>query len=217
MAVKIRLARRGRKKLAKFDIIVAHGRSPRDGVYIEKIGTYDPLTNPATVDIKAERALDWLMKGAQPTETVRTMLSNTGLLYKKHLQVGIQKGAITQEEADKRFNTWKSDKDSKISSRIDKVTAEKEAGKKARLDREVKVNESKAAALKAKLVAKAKAEEKAEEKAAAPTPEPVTQVVEPAAESVSAPVAVEVPVTPVVEEPQAEQVKDGEAEKPVTE
>ena len=96
MAVKIRLKRRGRKKLAMFDVVVADARAPRDGRFIEKIGTYNPTTDPATIDIKEDRALAWVMDGAIPTDTVRAMLSYKGVMYKKHLQVGVIKGALSQ-------------------------------------------------------------------------------------------------------------------------
>jgi len=95
MAVKIRLARRGRKKLAMFDVIVADSRSPRDGKFIEKIGTYNPLTNPANINLDDQKAFDWLMKGAQPSDTVKRMLSYRGVMLKKHLQIGVVKGALT--------------------------------------------------------------------------------------------------------------------------
>jgi len=96
MAVKIRLARRGRTKLAMYDVVVADARAPRDGRFIEKIGTYNPLTNPASIDLKDDRAFHWLMNGAQPTDTVKAMLSYRGVMLKKHLQIGVVKGAITQ-------------------------------------------------------------------------------------------------------------------------
>ena len=101
MAVKIRLARRGRKKLALYDVVVADARSPRDGRYIEKLGIFNSNTDPVTVDINDDKALDWIMKGAQPTDSARTILSKRGIMLRKHLQIGVQKGAITQEEADK--------------------------------------------------------------------------------------------------------------------
>ena len=97
--VKIRLARRGRKKLAMFDVVVADARAPRDGRFIEKIGTYNPLTNPATIDLKDDRAFHWVMNGAQPSDTVKAMLSYRGILMKKHLQIGVIKGALTQKQA----------------------------------------------------------------------------------------------------------------------
>ncbi len=114
MAVKIRLARRGRKKAATYDIVVADARAPRDGRFIEKLGTYNPNTNPATINYNADRAFYWMMTGAQPTDTVRAMLSYRGVLYRRHLQLGVDKGAITQEVADERFNAWKEEKDAKI-------------------------------------------------------------------------------------------------------
>src|SRR3954470_15064970 len=97
MAVKIRLARRGRKKLARFDVVVTDSRSPRDGRFIEKIGTYNPITNPATIELNDEKAFEWLMKGAQPSDVVKAMLSYRGVMMRKHLQIGVVKGAINQE------------------------------------------------------------------------------------------------------------------------
>jgi small subunit ribosomal protein S16 len=106
MAVKIRLARRGRKKLALYDIVVADEKAPRDGRIIEKLGNYNPNTHPSGVSLKEETTIKWLLNGAQPTDTVRNILSKQGILLKKHLQVGVNKGAITQEEADKKWNAW---------------------------------------------------------------------------------------------------------------
>jgi len=110
MAVKIRLARGGRKNLALYNIVIADARSPRDGRFIEKIGTYNPNTDPATVAISEEKALKWLFDGAQPTNTVRSLLSKKGIMLRKHLQVGVKKGAITQEAADKKWSEWKESK-----------------------------------------------------------------------------------------------------------
>ncbi len=104
--VKIRLARRGRKKLAMYDVVVADARAPRDGRFIEKIGTYNPLTVPATINLNDDRAFHWVMNGAQPTDTVKAMLSLRGILLKKHLQVGVIKGAISQEQADTKLAAW---------------------------------------------------------------------------------------------------------------
>src|SRR6188474_2337164 len=118
MAVKIRLARRGRKKLAQYDVIVADARSPRDGKFIEKIGTYYPLTIPATIDLSEDRAFHWLMNGAQPSDTVKAMLSYRGIMLKKHLQIGVVKGAITQEQADGKLADW-------VKSKEEKTTAKK--------------------------------------------------------------------------------------------
>ncbi|MDZ7649295.1 MAG: 30S ribosomal protein S16 [Cytophagales bacterium] len=111
MAVKIRLARRGRKKLALYDVVVADARSPRDGKFIEKIGTYNPATVPASIVLDDAKAFDWLMKGAQPSDTVRAMLSYRGVMLKRHLQIGVGKGAITQEQADAKLAEWVKTKD----------------------------------------------------------------------------------------------------------
>ncbi|MFC0183189.1 SSU ribosomal protein S16P [Pseudarcicella hirudinis] len=152
MAVKIRLARRGRKKLAMFDVVVSDARAPRDGRFIEKLGTYNPNTNPATININDDKAFTWVMNGAQPTDTVKAILSYRGVLLKKHLQVGVNKGAITQEAADAKFNEWKSTKDAKISGKADSVVAKKDADKKARLEAEAKVSAARAEAIAKKNV-----------------------------------------------------------------
>lgn len=165
MAVKIRLARRGHKKRAMYDVVVADARAPRDGRFIEKLGTYDPNTDPASIDINNDRAFKWLMDGAQPTDTVKAMLSYRGLMLKKHLQIGVIKGAMTQEEADKKLAAWMEEKTTKIQGKADKIAADKEAEKKARLEAEAKVNAARAEALAAKK-AEAEAAAKAEEEEA---------------------------------------------------
>lgn len=228
--VKIRLARRGRKKLALFDLVVANVTAPRDGRFIEKIGTYNPNTVPATIVLDDVKALDWLMKGAQPTDTTRAILSYRGVMYKKHLQVGVNKGAITQEEADKKFDAWKSGKESKISGRVDSLAQAKVDASKARLEAETKVNTARATAQQAKLAAELKSAEDAaapkvvaeEVVADAPAVEAIVaettsaEVVEaPSAEAVVAETpAVEVAEAPVaeaiVEEPKAEETPAAE-------
>lgn len=157
MPVKIRLARRGRKKQAMYDIVVADSRAPRDGRFIEKIGTYNPNTNPASINLSDIKAFDWVMKGAQPTDTVKAILSYRGILMKKHLQVGVIKGAISQEEADKKFEAWLSQKEGKIQSKSDLLAADKAAKEKARLEAEKKVSQDRADAI----AARKKAEEDA--------------------------------------------------------
>ncbi len=147
MAVKIRLARRGRKKLAMYDIVVADARAPRDGKFIEKIGTYNPNTNPASIKLNEESALKWILNGAQPTDTTRAILSYKGVLLKKHLQVGVNKGAISQDLADTKFADWKTSKDAKITGKSDGLTATKDADKAARMAREVDINNARAAAI----------------------------------------------------------------------
>jgi small subunit ribosomal protein S16 len=147
MAVKIRLARRGRKKLAMYDIVVADARAPRDGKFIEKIGTYNPNTNPASINLNEANALKWILNGAQPTDTTRAILSYKGVLLKKHLQVGVNKGAISQEVADSKFEDWKTSKDAKITGKTDGLSATKDADKAARMAREVEINNARAAAI----------------------------------------------------------------------
>ena len=150
MAVKIRLARRGRKKAAQFDIVVADARAPRDGRFIEKLGTYDPNTNPASINFDGDKAFDWIMKGAQPTDTVRAMLSYRGVLYRKHLQLGVIKGAISQETADQRYTDWKADKDAKIEGKRTSLGTAQEDVRMARLAAETKVKEARAEAIRKK-------------------------------------------------------------------
>ncbi|MBO9612061.1 MAG: 30S ribosomal protein S16 [Dyadobacter sp.] len=147
MAVKIRLARRGRKKKAIYDIVVADARAPRDGRFIEKLGLYNPGTNPASIVLESDKAVDWLLKGAQPTDTARSILQHEGVLLRKHLQVGVLKGAITQEVADARFEEWKGSKTDRKTTAADTLAQQKEADKKAKLDAERKVNEARAEAI----------------------------------------------------------------------
>lgn len=159
MAVKIRLARRGRKKLARYDVIIADARAPRDGRFIEKIGTYNPLTVPATIELNEEKAFQWLMNGAQPTDTVRAMLSYRGVMLRKHLQIGVVKGALTQEEADNKLADWKKTKESKIQGRKDQLSDDKVAKAKARKEAETKIKEARAEAIRKKAQVAAEATE----------------------------------------------------------
>jgi small subunit ribosomal protein S16 len=191
MAVKIRLARRGKKNFAFFHIVVADSRSPRDGRIIEQIGHYNPNTNPATISIDREKALDWLNKGAQPTETARRILSYEGVLLKKHLQGGVAKGAFSQEEADKRWNAWKATKEQKVKSKKQDIFNQDLEARKAAISAEAKVNTE-----RAEVIAKRKAEEaaaKAAEAAAARAEEEAiaaeVATVEAAAEETAKPVA----------------------------
>lgn len=127
MAVKIRLQRKGRTKAPFYHIVAADARAPRDGRFIEKIGTYNPLTVPATIELNRERALHWLMVGGQPTDTVAAILRYKGVMYLKHLQVGVNKGSITQEQANERFANWMSGKDASITAHKEQVSKKKEA------------------------------------------------------------------------------------------
>jgi len=124
MAVKIRLQRKGRKKRPFYHIVVADARSPRDGRFIAKLGSYNPMTKPATIDIDRELAYDWLTKGAQPTDTVRAILRFKGIYYKKHLMRGVKKGVLTSEEAEQKFAEWVEAKEAKIAARVAKSAEE---------------------------------------------------------------------------------------------
>lgn len=165
MAVKIRLARRGRKRMAIYDVVVADARAPRDGRFIEKIGSYNPNTDPASININNERALQWLLNGAQPTDTVKAMLSYRGVLLKKHLQIGVLKGAISQEEADKKFDAWKEQKEAAITGKVDKLAKEKADARQKALDAETAKNAARLDAIQ-KREEEAKAAAAAEEAAA---------------------------------------------------
>ena len=143
----MRLARRGRKKAAIFDLIVADARAPRDGRFIEKVGTYNPNTNPASIVLDDERAFYWLMNGVQPTDTMKAILSYKGLLFKRHLQIGVNKGALTQEAADAKFNEWKESKDLKISGKVEGLAKKKADAKQALFENEAKVKDERAKAI----------------------------------------------------------------------
>ena len=131
MAVKIRLQRKGRKKAPFYHIVIADARSPRDGRFIEKVGIYNPKAKPAIIDLDRDKAFDWLMKGAQPTDTVNAILKYKGVLYRKHLQRGVSKGAMTQEKANEMYQSWVNNKESAIQAVVDKRKAEVEAFHKA--------------------------------------------------------------------------------------
>lgn len=169
--VKIRLARRGRKKLALYDVVVADARSPRDGKFIEKIGTYNPLTVPAGIELKDDRAFHWLMNGAQPSDTIRAVLSYRGILYKRHLQIGVNKGALTQEQADAKLADWLKTKEAHIQSKIDNVAKAKADKAKARKDAESKVREARAEAIRKKAIVATEAPAATEGEAAPATEE----------------------------------------------
>ena len=160
MATKIRLQRHGRKGRPFFHIVVADTRAKRDGRYIEKLGTYNPNTNPATIEINFDSAVSWVMNGAQPTDTARAILSYKGVLMKKHLLDGVRKGAHTEEEAEKKFEAWLNDKVSKVEGKKDKLAKDAEAAKAKALEAEAEVSKARAAA-----IAEANAPEPAAEEA----------------------------------------------------
>lgn len=162
MATKIRLQRHGRKGYAYYPIVVADSRAPRDGKFIERIGSYNPNTNPATISLNFERALHWLNCGAIPTDTVRRILSYEGVLLMKHLQGGVKKNAFTEEEALKRFEAWKKEKTAAIEAKKNKLSEAKNADKKTRLEAEMAKNAAKAEAVAQKKAELAKAAAEAE-------------------------------------------------------
>ena len=167
MPAKIRLQRHGKKGQPFYHIVVADSRSPRDGRFIEKLGTYNPLTNPAQINIKFDRALYWYSVGAVPTDTARSLLSKTGVMMKYHLMRGVQKGAMTEEQAEIKFQNWMKEKEAKMAG-IVKANEEKARGeKKTRLDAEKQVNEARAAELAKKRLAEMEAKKAAEAEAAA--------------------------------------------------
>ncbi len=171
MATKIRLQRGGRKGYAVYRIVIADARAPRDGKFTEKIGTYNPNTNPATVDLNFDRALYWVEVGAQPTDTVRNILSREGVYMMKHLKGGVKKGAFDEAAAQRKFDAWKADKQNGLNKiAAEEAKAKKDAEKQA-LEAEKKVNEAIAAKVAEKKAAAAAAKAEAEAAAEAPAEE----------------------------------------------
>lgn len=158
MAVKIRLARKGRKKLAFYHIVVADSRSPRDGRFIEKLGSYNPNTNPATIELDFDKALGWLLNGAQPTDTCRAILSYRGVMMKKHLLEGVKKGAFDEAEAEKRFSEWVANKEKSIDLKRSSLELSVEERKRKRIEEEKLINETRAAELAKRNAKRAAAE-----------------------------------------------------------
>lgn len=181
MPVKIRLARHGKKGQAFYHIVVADSRAPRDGKFIEKIGTYNPNTNPATTDLCFDKAVDWLLKGAQPTDTCRSILSHKGVMYKKHLLGGVAKGAFTAEAAEAKLAQWFDQKAGIVSAAVSKLSDAKDSAAKARFAEEKKIKEARAKAIEAKKVAAQEVEQAVEADAEAiseevtPTEEPISE------------------------------------------
>ena len=168
MAVKIRLQRHGKKNFAFFHIVVADSRSPRDGRFIEQIGSYNPNTNPATIVLDADKALAWLKVGAEPTLTARRILSYEGVLLRNHLDGGVAKGALTQEQADAKWNAWKAAQDAKVEAKKTGIKNAAIEAKKVAKAEEAKVNAARAEAIakKAAELAAKQAEAEAEAEAA---------------------------------------------------
>ena len=168
MATKIRLQRHGRKNYAFYPIVIADSRAPRDGKFIERIGSYNPNTNPATITLNFERALYWVNTGAQPTDTVRTILSNEGVLLMKHLQGGVKKGAFDEAEAQRRFDAWKKSHEQKVEKLKVSMADRKQEAEAQRLADEKAKNKAKAEAVAKKKAELAAAKAEAEAAAAAP-------------------------------------------------
>ncbi|MBR4572706.1 MAG: 30S ribosomal protein S16 [Prevotella sp.] len=183
MATKIRLQRGGRKSYAFYSIVIADVRAPRDGKFTEKIGTYNPNTNPATVDLNFERALYWVENGAQPTDTVRTILSNEGVMLMKHLKGGVKKGAFDEAAAQAKFDAWKQAKTQGVEAIKAKEADAKKAAKKANLEAEKKANEAKAKAIADKKAAEVAEAEAAAEQAAETAEAPAEEAAEAPAEA----------------------------------
>ncbi|HJO70481.1 MAG TPA: 30S ribosomal protein S16 [Flavobacteriaceae bacterium] len=167
MAVKIRLQRHGKKGNPIYWIVIADEKSKRDGKYIEKLGTYDPNTNPASIELDFDSSVKWLEKGAQPTNTAKAILSYEGVLLRKHLNLGVQKGAFTEEEAKKRFDEWKKGKGAKIEKKIEDLESTLESNKKEARKREEEYSKKRSEESKAKEEAKAEEAKAAEETAPA--------------------------------------------------
>jgi small subunit ribosomal protein S16 len=214
MATRIRLQRHGKKNQPFYHIVIADGRAPRDGRFIEKIGTYNTLTHPATINIDFDRALYWVETGASPSETVHSILKHEGVYLMKHLRGGIAKGAISENEAEKKFETWKQEKESKVSNVKREAADKTREDKKKRLDAETKLRESIAKKVAAKYAVEAAKEAKAEA-------EEVTEVTEVIEETVVEETVVEETVVEetVVEETVVEEtvVEETVAEEAVAE
>lgn len=215
MPAKIRLQRFGKKGQPYYHIVIADGRAPRDGRFIEKIGTYNPLTRPADIQLDFDRALYWVKNGASPTETVEAILKYTGVAYMHHLSKGVAKNAMTEEQAKEKFEAWKTAKSTKIESARKDIHLKGKNEDKKRQEAEVKANEAKAAAVAKKRAGEAAAEAKQAEKAEATVEAEVEVAAEPVVEAVA-----EVVAEPVVEaaaEVVAETAVEEAPEAPATE
>jgi small subunit ribosomal protein S16 len=180
MPLRIRLARHGRKRNAYYHIVAADSRAPRDGKFIERLGNYNPNTNPATIELNFERALYWLQNGAQPSDTTRAILSYKGVLMKKHLLDGVKKGAFDENAAEEKFSKWMTENTNKIQSKVEKLKDDKQSSLKTKMAAEKKVSTDRAQAIAEKNAEAAKAAAKAASKA----DEPEVEEAEPEAPAV---------------------------------
>lgn len=223
MPAKIRLSRHGRKKKPFYHIVIADSRAPRDGRYIERIGNYDPNANPATIELNFDRALQWLQKGAQPTDTCRAILSYKGVLYKNHLLNGVKKGAFSEDEAENRFNAWVEEKEKKIQAKKDHLSDEEKKSLKERIEAEMKVNETRAQEIAKKqselaeeaerAVAKEKEGQAVAEESTDEAPEQMEAIAEETAESPKASEEAETDTASAEAQPEAQQMDEKPAEQ----
>ncbi len=202
MPAKIRLTRQGRKRKPFYHIVIADSRAPRDGRFIERIGIYDPNTNPATIELDFDSALNWLQNGAQPTDTCRAILSFKGVIFKNHLLNGVKKGAFSEEEAENRFQTWLKEKEGKVQAKKDQLLSAQKDAEKEIFEAETKINEARAEEIAKRQSALAEEAELAEKKASEPE-----EVVEEA-------VAVEAATEHAAETTVEETVVETKVEKP---
>lgn len=208
MATRIRLQRHGKKNKAFFHLVAADSRAKRDGKFIEKLGTYNPNTNPATIEINFDKTLHWVQVGAEMSETARAILSYKGVLHKNHLLNGVKKGALTTEQAEAKFAAWLAEKDAKVSGKVDTLAKNEAADKAARLKAEEVANAAKAAAVEAK---NAPVVEEVEE---APVAEEATEEVAVEAAVETEEVVEATPEVEAVEEtPAAEEATEAPAEE----
>jgi small subunit ribosomal protein S16 len=215
MATKIRLQRHGKKGSPFYYIVVADARAPRDGRFIERLGSYNPNTNPATIDINFDKTLDWVNSGAQPTDTCRAILSYKGVMYKKHLQGGVKKGALTEEQAVAKFEAWLEQKAGKITGKKENLGKAKDDARRAALAAEAKKKEEKAAAIVAKNTPPAEEVEVAEEEVADEAPVAEAETETPVAEAeVETPAAAEEVEAPAAETETEAPAAETETETP---
>ena len=223
--VKLRLRRQGRKGKPFYYIVAADARAPRDGRFIERIGSYNPNTNPATIDLNLDDAVRWLGNGAVPTDTCRAILSYKGAMYKHHLNKGVTKGALTQDQADEKFNTWLAEKESKVSAKIDSISKSAAESAAAAHKREEAVKLEREKAIAEKLAPEVEVTEEAAEsteevvEATEATPEVSAEEAENTEEAVEAPAAEAEVTEAATEEPEeaTEALKEETTEEPATE
>ena len=213
MATKIRLQRFGKKGKPFYHVVVADARAPRDGKFIERLGSYNPNTNPATIEINFEKALDWVNKGAQPTDTCRAILSYKGILYKKHLEGGVKKGALTEEQAEAKFAQWLEGKAIKIEGKKEILSKSKQEIKKATLLAEAKKKEEMAAAI----IVKNTPSEEVEETVVEETPEVEVSEVEETVAEETLEIEEEAPVAEAEVAPAEEATEEAEVSAEVEE